>query len=365
MGFCDGKNALFFKTRDREKKEHTHTKKKGTHMHEYQLGCPSGYFNSKSGEKLMSKCLVCPDGTFTPDGSKRCTQCPAGRFMKYTAFPTALIPFPSRGKDCSFCDSGLYSDLAYPQTNDKCYFYDGSVTTCVYSSCSTCPAGKISVRLHNAACTSCPPGKTQKETTCELCSRGRFQMTSENSGSICSEECPAGKYSNLGASVCTSCSIGRYQIMVETEIEIYPKCNPCLGGYYQSVTGSDTCIKCEPGTFSLDGAAHCTQCPEGKFQKFRAYPETSMERVTYDRADAQLTICESCPLGQYNNRPGRIRCQLCPLGVTCTSFKKRKLTLNISLFIHLVFVKYCAFFFSLHQISTHAHTPSHLCVCVH
>jgi hypothetical protein len=117
--------------------------------------------------------------------------------------------------------------------------------------------------------------------------------TNANAGEVyLCRPCDAGKYSNMGDQLCTSCSAGTYAVGKGNT-----SCTSCPAGQYQDAMGQTGCKACGAGTYQPNGGqASCAACKAGTY------------------APAGATSCTSCPAGQYQNATGQGSCAACPAG---------------------------------------------------
>ena len=124
-----------------------------------------------------TKCVICPAGWTSEEGSTKCQWCEAGSYSD------------EEGKECSPCKAGRYR-----QSKEV---VNGSVTatTTDATKCVICPAGWIS---------------EEGSTKCQLCEAGSYNRNEE--GKECSP-CTKGQYRKAGmkASSCRHCIAGQYQ----------------------------------------------------------------------------------------------------------------------------------------------------------
>jgi hypothetical protein len=85
------------------------------------------------------------------------------------------------------------------------------------------------------------------------------------------------------------CPIGKHFI-TPTE------CIPCKAGYYNNLYSNDHCHVCPPGKFSLEGAAFCSNCPNGTYSPKNG----SSECITCHHS------CEQCTIAKEN--AGCLKC---------------------------------------------------------
>ena len=135
-----------------------------------------------------------------------------------------------------------------------------------------------------------------ESTSCVPCGNGKYS----DLGSVYTcFLCPAGSWSNTGASVCDSCPSGTYSDEGGT------KCTSCSAGTWQSAIGSSSCSHCEAGKYStVEGATEsdCAICPSG----------------TYSLKES--SSCSKCLAGSWQSGMGSSNCENCATGTYSTSF---------------------------------------------
>ncbi|HEY2774685.1 MAG TPA: hypothetical protein VGK20_11625 [Candidatus Binatia bacterium] len=93
-------------------------------------------------------------------------------------------------------------------------------------------------------------------------------------------------------------------------------CNPCPGGYYQSLSGQTGCIGCNGGTYSTSASATCTACNAGTYSGDLATSCTTCDPGTYSGFDSAM--CTTCGPGQYS-AAGAGGCSTCAAGTYSAS----------------------------------------------
>ena len=126
---------------------------------------------------------------------------------------------------------------------------------------------------------------------CAPCAAGR--KCSQQIGAS-STACPAGTFSNAGATVCTACQAGSF-----TQFPGSSACLTCIPGTYNPTNGATSCIMCSAGTASAQSGLtqSCPQCA----------PQTYTDYI------GQVT-CIGCPVGQSAPNYGSSACVPCPAG---------------------------------------------------
>lgn len=206
-----------------------------------------------------------------------------------------------RGQLCVECGPGTY--------------YNSSTKLC-----HNCAMGTFMTGYASLACTPCPAGQTTRNI-------------GSTSASDCATICPIGHYFN--SSSCVPCNISFYQNQTGQF-----SCKSCPRGYLTLNTGSTsltqcsegcasgnellpngTCVACKEGFYRQYGIQQvCLPCPEG--YTTLAVASTSADNCTVlrclvgSRANATLTGCELCHLGEYQPQINQISCVPCPINYT-------------------------------------------------
>lgn len=277
----------------------------GTYNHNSQcIDCPSGWVNE--GQRFCHEC-----GAFLVPNSAStlCEQCPAGQEKHvHACSECATGKFGSNGQ-CYSCQKGRYQDQTGKLVCKDCDTSAIQTTQAEESDspddCTSCVSqGFLTATvILQGSCSLCQPGKyvSEAKDSCILCPNGYHRSTSET---ICSA-CPVGKFTkqisdNDGTPPCQNCAAGKY-----TDEEGQPECkdctdttgdncNDCMAGYKKV---SDTCVECEPGTFSVAAQETCQSCGPGFYQD-----------------EQTQSFCKSCQPGQYQNEQSGSHCVPCATG---------------------------------------------------
>ena len=134
--------------------------------------------------------------------------------------------------------------------------------------------------------------------SCRPCFRGTFQPESGHFSCI---KCPVGTYlqrdGGNSSSACRPCTPGRFQD--ETGKSDCVNCSP---GHYNKHVGQTNCsTPCPRGTYSLESATTCTQCPPGT-------------HGTIQRARTVQSGCKKCDIGTFAGQAGSLKCEDCKQG---------------------------------------------------
>jgi cytochrome b involved in lipid metabolism len=270
---------------------------------------PAGYYvTAQSSAAGTETALPCEVGTYAPtEGSTECLLAPAGTFVDLVAASSATP-----------CPKGTFN------------FFSGSVN------CQLAPIGKYVDQTGQLFATSCPEGQTTQSSGSDSaedcftpqvfieCDAGYFfdSKTGEcnpappgyfvkTAGATEATPCPAGKFSDLSASldckpappgffvseeasiVALSCPIGRFSSETGSTI-----CSPAPLGSFSDTVGATTPQLCEPGSFtSTTGSTQCQRSPAGYF----------IDTVGAIQATP-------CPRGYFSSLEGSISCMIVPRG---------------------------------------------------
>lgn len=204
---------------------------------------------------------ICEAGRWAPAGASSCTLCPAGRFGDTEGLFTAACSGPCEaGYECPpgstypsvrLCPQGTFS----PQGSEKCSLcppgtYGDRKGLVSEWDCKRCPAGQFgdSPGLFLSECSGrCLPG----------------YACPEGSDKANQEKCAAGTYSEGGVGVCTPCPAGKYG---DRSCLTTRACSDSCPGGYACPKGSKVGKEnpCGLGKFAPKGSGSCLPCPRNK-----------------------------------------------------------------------------------------------------
>ena len=236
-----------------------------------------------SKEQIKSINAKCGAGTFISKNTNSCLPC-----------PPELTSKPNSNKcdiKMNVCDRGTFKS----SENGVClpcadgYTSKSGAKTCDYKDkhqkLNGCGEGTFSTLNGDGLCYPCPPGKSSKpnSNSCNI--------------DVDDEDYDKYEYNN-------SCGAGTYY---DSESET---CLACESGY-TSKNGAIKCTKkinnCKSGTFLNEETNTCENCPKGQYSQDNA---TSC-RVNICGAGTYLEIsdntCYTCPKGR-SSLPGSVRC---------------------------------------------------------
>eukprot|EP00033_Pygsuia_biforma_P002322 GCRY01002570.1.p1 GENE.GCRY01002570.1~~GCRY01002570.1.p1 ORF type:complete len:449 (-),score=27.77 GCRY01002570.1:190-1410(-) len=250
-------------------------------------------------------CELCPAGSFSDTfNAEVCTSCPAGKWS-LKGSTTCELP----------CDPGYACRNGSRTPCGPGTFSIGNMAYCI-----TCLDDTYSTDRVNIHCASCPDHSHISSAYPEfhdalkdcLCDVGYFFFISDCKlclpGFYCEngtscEICPSGTFSVPGSTSCSDCPPGEYSYGG------FSRCDPCSPGEYSLRNASAWCDPCELGTYSdTPGSTECRNCPPGTFGP-----------------DWGMTVCTDCPPGEQQGLDGKSTCEKCdpgtispsPHGVSC------------------------------------------------
>jgi hypothetical protein len=185
----------------------------------------------------------------------QCTQCPAGYWcpeqntVRQCTDNAISLAGSFQAENCSLCADGwlkngnlscrrCLSGYACPDFNTEYMCTAGSYAPALATTCATCAVGSYSGNS-STVCTACPANSAsvagaKSDDQC-VCSDGYYKLVITRTcaicpaGSACSnnliQQCPLGKSTTPGQSVCTDCAQGSYQPIVGGSV-----CRTCPAG---------------------------------------------------------------------------------------------------------------------------------------
>ena len=289
--------------------------------------CPANTANPNMFSVFQSACITCPNGAISAIGSATCVQCPLG---------TATFG----NINCTQCDKGTYADNTGSITCKQCpsSTFNNNFASISLSACIMCPVGYISSAGSNS-CTACPVGtyginiinininniclpclaghynNLTGQTECTPCNAGSANINTNSILSTSCIDCLPGTYSLDGADKCLNCPAGTSSYLSGTII-----CALNLPGTFTSSNGSTNATKCQPGYYSdIYGATNCTPCIPGYINTI--YGATSIYNCAPCLAGTFASnsgsfVCNHTPYGYYQDKSGQSESIPCPIGTS-------------------------------------------------
>jgi len=195
--------------------------------------------------------------------------------MKRVAFSRTCC-FQSRKY---FTDDFVRACVSVPNSMTFNRYYCASTGLSIYTA-HPCPAGTYS-NVGASACTACSTGRYQPgtaKTSCVACGTGQYTNTT-------------------GAAACTFCAAGTASDAVEASDET--TCAICLAGQY-APRGASSCEHCSTGQYSsANGAAACTDCDAGYYCPSTGMSDSGFACAVGTYSSPGESACTSCPVGQF------------------------------------------------------------------
>ena len=283
------------------------------HLSSLSGPCSAGYW-CRQGAKTSTPTdgvtgMLCPEGSYCPQGVTVPTPCPIGTWSNSTGLRVE--------GECISCSGGYYCDgtgLTEPSGPCSPGYYcssnsstatpnDGGTTGAPCTAGHYCPAG-------TADPIPCPHGTYMENThaeVCWTCTAGYYCLTG-----LTPQMCPPGYYCPAGTGlVWQPCPSGTYS--TQTGLANDTQCTACPGGYYCSETNATVVsAECSAGYYCTEGSD--TPTPDVNF-KGTAGPCISGHYCTI-----RTTVPDPCPLGTYSNTTHNqnvTECKSCVYGKYC------------------------------------------------
>ena len=296
--------------------------------------CSVGFYGQCTAN--TSDCVQCQPDQFSNAGATTCSYCPAGKYASNGACQNCAVgTFSSTGAtECGSCAAGTY----LPTPTGTCvncsagtYSLYGS-TTC--GRCANLPSNATYSGLGGNNVTNCSyvcnSGFSYIEGSggCSRCEAGNWSAVGSTSCYQCLNLPPNATYSGVGSNATNcpiACDIGFYQSPRNASLclpcaagtrMVGGKCVPCPAGGY-SDAGASTCTPCLNGNYALANSTACTSCPnQTPFTTFIGRG-TSSACTFICRAGSYVfnrTTCATCSAGTYTPTPGFTACRSCTGG---------------------------------------------------
>ena len=307
-----------------------------------------------AGSDAQEDCL-CSLGFYGPAGGT-CTECPASEYADAldTANCTACPPnseallrsdaqtdclcglgfYGPPGGPCSACLPNSYAPelntslcLACP-LNSAAPGASNDITHCECipgfngphgGPCAACAQGTFKPTVGSAPCTNCAEHEygthdaAVHETTCVACPEHAHSVAGSRNIAFCF--CVPGYKQAEDYSSCVLCDSGEYDSTERFE------CSQCAGGLYSAATGAtggETCLPCEPGTWSDAGSPTCNLCPQNSNSSAGSALQTDC-KCNPGTTGADGSSCVLCVPGTYKENSGSAACSACAEHATSES----------------------------------------------
>lgn len=317
--------------------------------------CPAGTANSNVGSLSVSDCLTCAGGTYAPEGSSVCLQCPTyirGGYYPlddYAMFSSAgasvcnsICPagyrcsvFMNDDYDIvnpsppSICPANTYSpaynlgsNIAQTKINYSQFVADGGlkklyISDNIYPNRNTGHPWSIwYMRIEDTLMNSGPS---------YFYAMMSIYTYKAYIASNCTP-CPTGTYSAEGSGSCSTIPEGFYVDPTSKKTVQCPPGSRCTGGKKfecdagtycpPGTTCTVNCNTCASGTYSLPGQAECsTTCPAG----YRCEGSSTTKCLGGTYSTQGSGKCTECPANTYSTAEGATSlatCLTCPAGKT-------------------------------------------------
>ena len=215
--------------------------------------CSKGRYSAATGF-----CISCESGEFSNDDKSACRPCRGGYKCEKGKYATTEVMCPENtfseegSSECTVCPNG---ETSAP----------GAIA------CSTCPPG---TGLVSGVCTRCASGRYSSGGVCKLCGQGRFSTDDNTSCRPCEaghkcvwgaggqveQKCAKFTYALSGSKECTDCPDGQISDVGASS------CRFCPHGYGFKKDTTSRCQVCKPGQYAQgkDTDGWCKLCPDGK-----------------------------------------------------------------------------------------------------
>jgi len=213
----------------------------------------------------------------------------------------------------STCTAGVRT--ACTPTSDTVCGVEGDCVAGKYAqgdSCVNCAVGHFA-QAASTTCVACPSGRSVAAGTgklpmdCLNCVAGKYALQGSYLGCI---NCAVGTWAAEEANFCTACVNGK-SVAAGPAGKQPVDCLKCVAGKYAYSAAPGACINCRPGSYSLEGATTCTNCPAGRSATCTAGVKTSCTETTD-------TVCHvPCVAGTSFSASGNTPCNACTVGATC------------------------------------------------
>ena len=303
------------------------------------LECTAGQYADEYGQ---STCKFCPAGFKSSIQSSECNVCQKGKFTPDEGFSVCSLCVQGQYNDeegrsnCKQCEAGKYNNLTQQDSCKNCEA--GEYSLAGSSTCNKCEVGKYQDETLQGSCKNCGAGKYNNEigsvsiAFCKICESGKF--TDVQGLSVC-KVCPSGRHSLDGQTYCYECGSGKFSSnggpCTDCPIGYIAdpwRCLPCDEGYSTDRPGASYCSSCRfgkyevnricehcpSGKYSFYGETSCRLCPAG-YTSFNDPSDISNQCIQCKAGEYEKNgTCAYCEAGMYNDKTGQTSCQQCPEG---------------------------------------------------
>ena len=271
------------------------------------ISCAAGYY-CPSGTSFTTE-FSCPAGKYSDStslsGSEQCTTCPSRSSCGVASKSSDIVACPA-GHFCPAgtwlgqeqdCLAGTYSAVGSLEAANEC-------TTC--DTGSYCSGGETAVSGPCQAGHYCQAGTTHAGEF--PCLQGTYTASTSLTASHECTDAALGYYATAGSSVQTACPAGKYSSVTNTHnFEANGlatiMCTDCTAGYY-CVLGATAPANCGTGSYSATGASVCTTCDLGRYCGSTTTTEAEIIFMAnggvWDKKDDLMGTCfpgTLCPAG--------------------------------------------------------------------
>ena len=306
---------------------------------EQPIPCPKGTWTNRTDLVSAWDCEPCPPGHYCPLNTSMPIQCDIGTYAPTSGhFKCQLCPIGYFQEvlgqwNCSRCIDGY---CPYGTTIEPCYlgeYRDLASGMCVKAPLgyfvspgatfpTVCSAGTHADETGLLKCKDCPFGKyTEKRNAihCKPCMLGHYCPIGSTGGTVCKPGTVRVTHGAGSQDNCSEAPLGHFGIGGLPQ--------PCPLGFYQDQLGTDSeqdCIRCPQFAATFEKgrpSIYDCGCQEG-FVEDHDVCEGGRERCCVCERGERIVLaagidgCEPCPVGQYKDVRGNLKCTECFSGYT-------------------------------------------------
>jgi len=255
-----------------------------------------------------NSCLPCPIATYAPFEATSCSGCEVGG-GKYAIAGSPFCRVAGAGKRPNAARSGVV-DCGV-----------NTYSTGASDTCTTCPDGGHS-GAGASSCVSTPPGQYWSGTADVNCPAGKYSESGASSMDGCVPCDGPGQFSPTGSSYCSVAGAGQVPTGDRKSSTSCPKnhfstgavnsCTPCTNGH--SPVGSVACISTPVGYYFNEVDSSDLPCPAGRHSTGAAsIEECDVCEDGFIAAEEGSGFCSVCSAGTYSNSNNTV-CVDCGIG---------------------------------------------------